>query len=140
MILDYYTELSNGQALTATAVSESVLDLDNDDNIGKGEPMGVAVTVAVAADYTTEDETYQFTLQTSSDDLTFTDLISTGAINGEDLKAGKVVVVPLGHVNDRYVRMNYTLAGTSPSITVNANLLPLSSIPSWEAHTSGFTI
>lgn len=140
MILDYKTQMSDAQALTATAVSTDVLDLDNDDNIGKGEPMAVAISVGVAADYSDTDETYTFAVQTSSDNSTFTTVTTTGAINGDDLPAGHIVVLPLGHSNDRYLRVNYTLAGTTPSITVDANLIPLSDVQSWEAKTSGYTI
>ncbi len=73
MILDVQNQMSDGQALTTTAVSTDVLDLDRDDNIGKGEPMAVVVPVTVAADYTTTDETYTFAVQTSTDEA-FTNL------------------------------------------------------------------
>lgn len=140
MILDYYNQMSDAQALTATAVSTDVLDLDNDNNIGKGTPMGVAITVGVAADFTTGDETYKFTVQTSADNSTFTTVTETGALDGDTLPAGSIVVLPIGHSNSRYLRMNYTLAGTTPTITVDANLVPLDGIESFEALPSGYTV
>lgn len=140
MIKDYYNEMSDKQALTATAVSTDVIDLDNDNNIGKGIPMAVAVVASVAADFTTGDETYKFTVQTSADNLSFTTVTESGAILGSALTAGEKVVLPLGFSNSRYLRMNYTLAGTSPSITVDANLVPLADIGSFEALPSGYTV
>lgn len=142
MIVDIKTQLSESQALTATAVSTDILDLDNDDNIGKGEPMAVAVCLEVPADFTTTDETYNFIVETSVDEV-FTSPIAiqgSGPLNGDVLTAGYIVVIPLGHLNERYLRVNYVLAGTTPSATVNTYLLPLSDIDSWEANTSGYTV
>ena len=62
MILDSLLKFSDAQALTATADSTNVIDLSNDRDIGIGEPMALVVTVGVAADFTTGDETYQFLL------------------------------------------------------------------------------
>lgn len=142
MILDFQNQMSDAQALTATAVSTDVLDLDRDDNIGKGEPMAVVVPVVVAADYTTTDETYQFTVQTSTDEAFSSPItvVDSGTINGDVLTAGYKVVLPIGHSNERYLRVSYTLGGTTPSVTVDAYLVPLSDIDSWEANTSGYSI
>lgn len=142
MILDIANQMSDAQALTATAVSTDVLDLDNDDNIGKGEPMAVVIPVTVAADFTSANETYQFTVQTDTVEnfASPTVVTETGAINGDVLTAGYKVVLPLGHYNERYLRVNYTLAGTTPSVTVDAYLVPLSDIDSWEPNASGYSI
>ena len=140
MIVDISTQMSDAQALTATAVSTDVLDLDNDNNVGKGEPMAVCISTVTAADNTTENELYTFTVQTSSDNSTFTTLVASNAISGADLVEGSKVVLPIGHSNSRYLRVNYTLAGTTPSITVDAYLLPLSDIDSFEALPSGYTV
>lgn len=124
MIVDSKLELSNAQALTATAVSTNVLPVSG--NIGPGEPMAVAVTVNVAADTTTGDETYKFVLQTATD-AAFTsaiDLITTEAFDGSTLLEGKTFMVPVGSNNLAYLRMNYVLAGTTPTITVDAHLQP----------------
>ena len=128
MIVDSKLELSNAQALTATAVSTNVLPVSG--NIGPGEPMAVAVTVNVAADTTTGDETYKFVLQTATD-AAFTsaiDLITTEAFDGSTLLEGKTFMVPVGSNNLAYLRMNYVLAGTTPTITVDAHLQPQSMI------------
>jgi len=130
MILDSLLQFSNAQALTVTAVSTNVIQLDSVQKIGIGEPMAAVVTIGVAADFTTTDETYQFTLQTATD-AAFTSpvtVFASAAINGDELPLGAKVVIPVGHTNLQFLRMNYTLAGTTPTATVDAYLMPLSDV------------
>ena len=122
MILDSLLKFSDAQALTATADSTNVIDLSNDRDIGIGEPMGIVITVGVTAD------------------------ITTGAIIGDvtvasaSLTAGDKVVIPLGHSNERYLQVLYTLGGTTPSVTVDAFLQPLSMIDGTVTYASGYSI
>ena len=124
MIVDSKLEFSDAQALTVTAVSTNVIPVSG--NIGPGEPMAVNVTVNVAADYTAGNETYQFVLQTATD-AAFTapvNLITTQAFIGSGLIKGSNFMVPIGSNNLGFLRMNYVLAGTTPTITVDAYLQP----------------
>lgn len=142
MILDNLLKFSDAQALTATAVSTNVVDLSSDRDIGIGEPMALVVSVGVAADFTTGDETYQVTLQTSTDEA-FTSpitVVASAAINGDELAAGAKVVLPIGFDNKQYLRVNYTLAGTTPTATVDAFLQPLSMIDGSRDYANGYTI
>ena len=142
MFLDAELQFSAAQALTATAVSTNIVDLGVDRNIGKGEPMGVVVTVGVAADFTTADETYQFTVQTATD-AAFTSpvtVVASATINGDELTEGAKVVLPIGHDNLQFLRVNNTLAGTTPTVTVDAYLQPLSMIDGTDDYASGFTV
>ena len=128
MFVDSKLELSDAQALTATAVSTNVLPVSG--NIGPGEPMAIAVTVNVAADTAQANETYQFVLQTATD-AAFTspvNLMTTEAFDGSTLLEGTTFMVPVGSNNLAFLRMNYVLGGTSPSITVDAHLQPQSMI------------
>lgn len=128
MFVDSKLVLSDAQAMAATAVSTNVIPVSG--NIGPGEPMAVAVTVHVAADKVTGDETYQFILQTSAD-AAFTspvNLITTEAFSGAVLTEGTTFMVPLGSNNLAFLRMNYVLAGTTPAISVDAHLQPQSMI------------
>lgn len=130
MFVDSKLELSDAQALTATAVSTNVLPVSG--NIGPGEPMAIAVTVNVAADTAQANETYQFVLQTATD-AAFTspvNLMTTEAFDGSTLLEGTTFMVPLGSNNLAFLRMNYVLGGTSPSITVDAHLQPQSMVDS----------
>lgn len=128
MFVDSKLELSDAQALTVTAVSTNVIPVSG--NIGPGEPMAVAVTVNVAADTTTGDETYQFVIQTATDAAFTTpvNLMATEAFDGTTLLEGTTFMVPIGTNNLAFLRMNYVLAGTTPLITVDAHLQPQSMI------------
>lgn len=142
MHLDSQLQFSDAQALTATAVSTNVVDLSEDRDIGKGEPMAVVVSVGVAADYTTTDETYQFAIQTDDNEgfSSPTVITQTAAINGDELTAGTLVVIPLGYTNERYLRINNVLAGTTPSVTIDAYLQPMSMIDGVTDYASGYSI
>lgn len=145
MILDSQLLFSDAQALTATAVSTNVIDLGADRDIGVGEPMAVVVSVDVAADFTTADETYQIDVQTGST-VTPTTVIArripvvTATPATNVLATGKKIVIPLPHDNERYLRLNYTLGGTTPTLTVTSWLSPLSMVDSNQQYPDGFTI
>ncbi len=144
MILDNQLVLSDAQALTATAASTNVLDLKAAGLYGNGEPLALVVWVDVAADGTTGDETYTVKLQ-SDDADTFgsaTDLTAAVSIPRTTAVAGYKVIVdlPANAATERYLRAYYTLAGTTPTVTVTAALMPLAAAGQWKAHPDGFTI
>jgi hypothetical protein len=142
MNLDRALQFASDQALTATAVSTSVIDLSVDRNIGKGEPMGAVITVGVAADVADADETYQFVLQSSATEA-FTvafDNMTTQVFDGTTLTEGASVVIPVPHNNLQYLRLNNVLGGTTPTVTVSAYLQPMSMIDGYDAYASGYTI
>ena len=142
MILDKLLQFSDAQALTATAVSTNDIDLSLDRDVGIGEPMAVVVTVGVAADYTTTDETYQVQLLTD-DNSSFssaTTIAESQTFSGDVLTIGESIVLPLPQTNERYLRVNYVLAGTTPSVTVDAHLVPLSHVDAYRKYASGYTV
>ena len=141
MILDSLLKFSDAQALTATAVSTNVVPLSLDRDIGIGEPMGVVITVGVAADSTTGDETYQFQLQADDNDsFSSASVIGDVTVVAASLAAGDKVVIPIGHSNEAFLRLNYVLGGTTPSVTVDALLQPLSMIDGTATYASGYSI
>lgn len=136
MMFDAQNQFSAAQALTATAVSTNVVDLGAARNIGKGEPMAVVFCTIVAADFTTGDETYQIDIQSGAT-ATPTKVVArripvvTASNVTSDLGLGKIVVVPLPLDSvDRFLRINYTLGGTTPTWTVTSFLTPMSMIQS----------
>lgn len=145
MMLDAQHLFSDAQALTATAVSTNVIDLGSDRDIGKGEPMAVVIIVDVAADFTTGDETYQIDVQSGST-ATPTKVVArripvvTASNLTSDLGLGKQIVIPLPHDGDRYYRLNYTLGGTTPSVTLTSFLQPMSMIQSDAQYADALTI
>lgn len=121
MIIDSLLEFSDAQALTATAASTNTIDLGSDRDIGNGRTLWLVVSVDVATDGTTGDETYQVDLYTDgtndpvgagSSILTFTIPRSTAA--------GTKYVHAIPNANERYLELNYTLGGTTPTATLSA--------------------
>lgn len=157
MYLDAQLQFSDSQALTATALSTNVIDLGTvDRNIGVGEPLAVVFNVEVAADQTTGDEDYQFDVEVASDASITTArkligrrIFESGTPtapteNADLLVAGFqfMIPIPVGGLDEaeRYLAVRYTLAGTTPTITVSAHLVPMNSMDKSIAYPDGFTI
>jgi hypothetical protein len=121
-MISYANILGSSQALTASGATTDVIDFGGDFDKGPGgEVKGLMFVVEVAADFTTGNETYAFTLETD-DNTGFssaTTLASSGTINGNLLTAGSKVFVPLLNTNERYIRGYATLGGTTPAITIS---------------------
>ena len=156
MILDSQLQFSDSQALTATAVGTNVIDLNVDRSIGNGEAMSVFFVVEVAADQTTGDEDYTFEVEYASDAAQTTGrqligrrIFESGtptapAQDADLLVAGFIVQIPvppttLGE-SEQYLGIRYTLAGTTPTITVSAYLAPQNSIDAYNNYADGYSI
>jgi len=156
MFLDGENQFSSAQAVTTSAVGTNVIDLSVARSLGSGEPMGVLFTVTVDADQTTGDEDYTFDVETSSDAAQTTAVQLLGrrvyesgtpvapAQDADLLVAGYSLVVPVPPTgagdDERYLGIRYVTAGTTPTITVSAHLLPLSMIDSTVDYGSGYAI
>jgi hypothetical protein len=142
MFLDDQNLYSDAQALTATAASTDLIDHGADRNLGIGEPMVVEILLDVAADNTTTDETYSVALQTD-DNASFSSATTVGSVT---IVAGAVagtryhIPLPPNSVLERYSRLNYTLGGTTPTVTVTAALLPYSFVQNNVVYADGITI
>lgn len=142
MILDALLMFSDAQALTATAASTNSIDLGPARNLFDGEPMAVLLQVDVAADFTTTDETYAVAIQTD-DNTAFSSatVMSTQTLTAAQLTAGAVIPIPVPTANpERYLRLSYTLGGTTPTVTVSAFLQPMSMLQKNRIYADGFTI
>lgn len=135
---------SEAQAFTATGVSTNVVDLGIDQDIGKGEPMTVVVVVTTAADSADGDETYQFALQSDDNDsFSSADELVRVTRTRDVLSAGYLITVPVGIVNQRYLRLQAILGGTTPSVSVTAYLHPSSMVDTASgnsAYAGGYSI
>ena len=156
MILDSQYMFSDSQALTATALSTNVIDLSVDRAIGSGEPMAVVFTVEVAADQTTGDEDYTFDVEYASDagittarKLVGRRIFESGTPGAPAEDADLLVVgfkfaiaLPPGGLDEseRYMGVRFTLAGTTPTVTVSAHLSPQSFIDSTASYAAGYSI
>ena len=141
MFLDVLLMFSDAQALTVTAVSTNVIDQGLDRNLGRGEPLGVMITVDVAADVADANETYQFDLETDDNEAFGSATVLVSRVIGRALlTAGSTHVLPVPLDAERYLRLNYTLGGSTPLITVTAHLQPWHTIDTYEAHPDAITI
>jgi len=141
---DAQTQICSTQAFTANAVSENTYDSGAAGNdITEGEPIGIGIDVTVAADATTGDETYEFqAIQSAAADLGSPDVLALIQPARADLTVGKRLVLPLppGSKTKRYLGLNFNGGGTTPSITINAFIAPLSFLGGWKAYADGFSI
>lgn len=156
MILDAHNLFSDAQAVTASAVGANVIDLSQDRSIGNGEPLGVLFCVNVAADQTTGDEDYTFDLEYASNaaqsagrQLIGRRVFESGtpaapAQDADLLVAGFKFVIPIPPTllseSERFLGIRYVTAGTTPTITVTAALLPLSMIQADVSYPDAITI
>lgn len=142
MYIDAQNLFSDAQALTSTAASTNLIDTGVDGNLGVGEPMAVFLTLDVAADAGNADETYSVAVQTD-DNSSFSSAATLGTITitrGDAAGTTYSFLLPKATSGERYFRLNYTLGGTSPSVTVTAALVPASFVPVTVDYASGYTV
>ncbi len=142
MILDKQLALSEAQAVTgaATSASTNLIDLSVlRPNLGSGKDLFVVVNVDVAAGGTTP--TMAVLIQTDDNEaFSSAATILTGptiAAAGLALSTQLVYQVPPTSM-ERYMRLAYTLGGTSPTITVSAHIVENYHLS--PNYASGFTV
>lgn len=156
MYIDKLLKLSDAQALTATAVGTNVVDIEVARGVGNGEPMAVVFSIGVAADQTTGDEDYTFDVeyatnaaQSTGAQLMGRRIFESGtpgapAQDADLLVAGFVFAIPIPPTMDDedgdFIGVRYTLAGTSPTCTVDAWIAPLSDVSQYVSYADNVTI
>lgn len=154
MIIDAQAQLWASAALTATAVSTNCYDQGaayatgtaNGDQreIGAGVPMSLIISVGVAADHTTGDETYEFDLitATASDLTTGQVIVEQRVFLFSQLIVGSVHAIPIpsGSLSQRYVGAKYIGGGTTPTVTVSAWIAASSMIQRVKNYTSAIVV
>lgn len=119
MIIDRRLQVSLNQALTATAPSTDTIDLGSDRDIGPGEPLWFVIVFKTAM--TGTSPTFAAAIQTD-DTSGFgspATLVTSETVSGAT-PAGRQIVIPMPLTNERHLRLNYTLGGTTPAVTVDA--------------------
>jgi hypothetical protein len=148
MFVDALLVVSDAQAFAATGVSTNSIDTRSPAvqnlEIGSGTPIGFGITVDVAADATTGDETYVFDLL--SDDvntLGSPTLILSYTIARARLVAGSAWFLPIPprEPQEQFIGIRATLGGTTPSITITAWLTGWDQFAeTYKAYAKGYTI
>ena len=110
MYIDKNLQVSNEQAVTATAASTDVIDFGQaNPNTGLSDHSNMVITVDEAAT-AAGAATVTFAVQDSADNSTFADVAVTAAIGKATLVAGFQHVIAMPTKHRRYVRVNYTVA------------------------------
>ena len=110
MIIDKLLQVSDAQAVTASAASTDVIDFgQTNPNSGLNDNVTLAITVDEAAT-ASGSATVVFSIQDSADNSTFTDVYATAAIGKAALVAGYQVLMPIPYKLRRYFRVYYTVA------------------------------
>lgn len=133
MIIDKLLRFSASQALTAASgtASTDVLDLGASGAISQlGRPMYVVVVVEASGG---TSPTLAVAVQTDDNSGFSSALVA--ATFPATAQTTRTQVLPLPDITERYVRLTYTQAGTSPTATVSAFLTD--SPQAWAAKPDG---
>lgn len=110
MIIDKLLQVSDAQAVTASAASTDVIDFGQaNPNSGINQITSLAITVDETAT-AAGAATVTFSVQDSADNSSFADVAVTAATGKAALPAGAQVLIPMPVVHRRYVRAYYTVA------------------------------
>ncbi len=133
MLIDSRLEFSDAQAVTTTADSTNVIDLEVERQIGKGQPLFLVVQVDVALDDGDANETYVVELETDDNAAMSSSVILTTMTftRGDVAGTRQVALIPLANVQ-QFLQVVYTHGGTSPSGTWSAWITD-QEVESWES-------
>lgn len=110
MIIDKLLQVSDAQAVTASAASTDVIDFGQaNPNSGINQNTSLAITVDETAT-AAGAATVTFSVQDSADNSSFADVAVTAATGKAALPAGAQVLIQMPVVHRRYVRAYYTVA------------------------------
>lgn len=115
MYLDTQALFSDAQAITATAASTNIYDTFAEGrDISNGEPLRLLIQVTEDFDNLTS---LKVDVETDDNEaFSSATVLQSSTVVLADLKAGKrfpIAFSPEG--NERYIRLNYTVAGTPPA-------------------------
>jgi hypothetical protein len=122
MIIDKRLQVSSQQALTGTSLvpSADVIDLGSLRLIGPGDPMWWVIAARVGLAGTTP--TLDIAVQTddASGFASPANLLSYPQLAAAGFVTGTRIVIPMTFTNERFLRLAYTMGGTTPTATVDA--------------------
>tara|TARA_R100000544_G_scaffold34430_1_gene21200 strand:- start:151 stop:564 length:414 start_codon:yes stop_codon:yes gene_type:complete len=121
MLIDYNLQMSDAQSVTADAPSTNVIDLGSDRDIGPGEDMKIVVTFDVAMGGSNPTLAVQVQTDDNSSFSSASTILTSRSIAAAAV--GHTLVLGLPDTNERYMRLNYDVGGTSPTMTVSAAIV-----------------
>ena len=131
MILSKEQAFSEAQALTASGASTNIIDLGAPGtvlgapaalvrDIGKGRPVPIVIQMTAAAGGTSPTLVAALQMDTTSAFSSATTVATTGTIAGGAAGDRVPLYWLVEGITERYIRMYYTLAGTSPTYALDA--------------------
>lgn len=121
MIIDYNLQLSDAQSVTADAASTNVIDLGADRDIGPGEDMKIVVSFDVAMGGSSPTLAVSVQTDDNSSFSSASTVQTSRTISAA--AAGDKLVMGLPDTNERYIRLNYDVGGSNPTMTVSASIV-----------------
>lgn len=115
MLFDKKLLMSQAQVITATAASTDVIDRGDVKDVGRAGDIPLCVQVVEAFNTLTS-----LTIELQTDDnsaFSSPRALSTHVVPLADLKLGyQIPVITLPQKTERYLRFNYTVTGTAPTL------------------------
>lgn len=143
MIIDAQCELSDAQAVTATAVSENTMDLGfAGNNIGNGQPLYLCVSVAVAMTDSGSDSTVAVTLVDDDNAaLSSAATVETIGTFAATSAAGTRLYAAINPeiINQRYLGVTYTVSGGNLT-TGSFDAFITTDVDTFTAFASGYSV
>lgn len=122
MYMDKRLQVSTQQALTGTdpVPSTDVIDLSVLRLVGPGEPLWWVIAARVALAGTTPTLDIKAQTDDNSGFSSAADLVAYPQLAAAGFTLGTRLVLPFTFTNERYLRLLYTMGGTTPTATVDA--------------------
>ena len=141
MYSDRLLTLADDVSIAATGNSGAI-DLADHDYLDWGEAMCVELTLHADAP---AGGTYQVQVQTSDTENGAYESVETVTLTPSRLKAGYGKKIRFGEDTGpdrfkRWMRLRFTLGGTSPSLNYSAHLVPADFPGRWVGHRSGYAV
>lgn len=157
MFLDVQTELSAAQSFTGNGPNLSTFAYDlgaelrtgsGFPEVGRGNPLCIALAVTVAAKVSGGTETYQFdVIQSAGADLSSPDILAsfpfTNALAASSLVAGSLIVMPIppGSLAAPKRYLGYQESGTNtPTITCTAWITTMDQVQKFRAYATNIIV
>ena len=122
MIIDSRLQVSDQQALTATAASTNVIDLGSQRLIGPGDPLWWVIVARIGLGGTSPTLVPSVETDDNSGFSSAATLVTYPQLAAAGFVTGTRIVIPMTFTNEQYLRLKYTLGGTTPTATVDAFL------------------
>lgn len=124
MIIDKRLQVSALQALSGAgaAPSTDVIDLGSSRLIGPGDLLWWVIVARTGLAGTTPTLAIAVQTDDASNFPSAATLLTHPTLAAAAFVTGTRIVIPMSFTNERFLRLNYTLGGTTPSATVDAFL------------------